>query len=221
MNIASFKKKYDLDLIPTGNEEIIIGTLVWDPLVGGPKFSHAGMPANIFQAFLDAGLLNRNEFDAWIEKCRNTPLVEAELATVVVDVDLHVAAELNLPIADFVNDFSYKNISKFEFGNVKSRLMTFDVRIEADSLLEQMRAKKWADYDGKMRRLFVIKELYYGTSIKITINKDFKNDFDLKLKQYNLKAKLVAEGSITKTYEFSNKNVPFAMRTTPVKTFNG
>lgn len=221
MDIGNFKKKYELDLIPAATEGIIIGTLVWDPLVGSPKFSHDGMPSHLFQAFFDAELMDRQAFDNWIQQCKNTPLVQAELANLVIDVELHTAAELNIPFGDFTNKFNFSNIKKYEFGAVKSKLMTFDVRIEADSLLEKMRSKSWKNYDGSVRRLFVIKELYYGTSVKITIDKKFDEEFNVKLNQYAINAKLVVDGTITKTYEFTNEEVPFAMRTTSVKNFNG
>ena len=36
----------------------MLGTLVWDPLIGKPKFDHPGMPEHIFNAFLDAEIIS-------------------------------------------------------------------------------------------------------------------------------------------------------------------
>jgi hypothetical protein len=221
MEIGSFKRKYELDLLPVSNEDIIIGKLVWDPLIGGPKFSHPGMPGHIFQAFLDAELIDKPGFNEWIDICANTPFKEAELGNLIIDVNIDTAAELNIPQFEFTQKFGFENIRKYEFGDVRSKIMTYDVRIETDSLLEIMRAKKWKDYDGKVRRLCLIKELYYGTSVRISVNKKFDEEFQMALKSYNIAAKLKVDGTIDKTYEFTNAAVPFAMRTDAVKSFNG
>lgn len=221
MDIAGFKKKYELDLLPVSNEDIIIGTLVWDPLVGSPKFSHPGMPRHIFQAFLDAELIDKPGFQSWIKTCEETPFKAAELGNLTIDVSVDTAAELNIPQFEFTQKFGFENIRKYEFGDIRSKVMTYDVRIETDSLLEIMRAKKWKSYDGKVRRLCLVKELYYGTSVRISVNKKFDEDFKLALKTYNIDAKVKVEGTIEKTYEFSNGSLPFAMRTDAVKSFNG
>lgn len=221
MNIRDFKKKYELDLIPVSNETIILSNLVWDPLIGAPEFSHSGMPQNIFQAFLDAELIDEAKTLSWIQACTDSPFVTGELANINIDVDIDTAAAVNTPYVKFTNTFKFSKINKFEFGDIKAKVIPFSARVEIDALLEQMRAKKWKTYDGKLRRLFLIKELYYGSSIRITIDKKFDDEFSVSLQTYNIDAKLKAEGSVTKTYEFTNSTVPFAMRTSKVKDYNG
>ncbi len=46
------------------------------------------------------------------------------------------------------------------------------MRIKIDRFLEQMKASRWSDYDGSIRRVYLITELYYGT-IRMVIKKIF------------------------------------------------
>ena len=57
MEIKRFRNKYNLELIPASHENIILGNLVWDPIIGKPKFDHPGMSEHIYNAFLDAEMV--------------------------------------------------------------------------------------------------------------------------------------------------------------------
>jgi len=81
-------------------------------------------------------------------------------------------------------------------------------------------ASRWKDYDGHIRRVFLITELYYGT-IRILIEKQFSSELEASMKKVELSASGRSEGSHAVEYEFSHDNVPFAMRIERVRTFNG
>jgi len=49
MELKKFRNRYDLELIPASHEGIILGTLVWDPVIGKPVFNHPGMPDHIYK----------------------------------------------------------------------------------------------------------------------------------------------------------------------------
>ena len=67
MELKKFRNKYNLELIPASHENILLGTLVWDPLIGKPKFDHPGMPEHIFNAFLDADIVSRQNWTKGIK----------------------------------------------------------------------------------------------------------------------------------------------------------
>ena len=94
------------------------------------------------------------------------------------------------------------------------------IRIRIDRLLEQMKASHWSDYDGSIRRVFLITELYYGT-IRMVIEKRFTTQLETILKKADIQASEVLEGNHAVEYEFSHDNVPFAMRIERVRNFNG
>ncbi len=94
------------------------------------------------------------------------------------------------------------------------------MRIKIDKFLEQMKANHWNEYDGRIRRVFLITELYYGT-IRMVIEKQFSTELDTILKETKLEILSRSEGSHAVEYEFSHDNVPFAMRIERVRTFNG
>jgi hypothetical protein len=83
-----------------------------------------------------------------------------------------------------------------------------------------MKASHWSEYDGSIRRVYLITELYYGT-IRLVIEKRYSTELESILKKADLEASGRSEGSHAVEYEFSHDNVPFAMRIEKVRTFNG
>ncbi len=221
MEIRKFRKAYGLELIPASHEGIFTGTLVWDPIIGSPEFSKKGMPNSIFTAFLDASLLSENEWAALSKESRHTPFLEAQLASKTVDVNVEYVNELQHPeVGKITGEFISKKLSKFTFGNIKVRAMEDLIRIRIDHYLEQMKATRWSEYDGRIRRVFMITELYYGT-IKMVVEKQFSAELEALLQNTKLEALSKSEGSHAVEYEFSHNNVPFAMRIERIRTFNG
>jgi hypothetical protein len=221
MEIRKFRKAYGLELIPASHEGIFAGTLVWDPIIGSPEFSKKGMPNSIFTAFLDANLLSENEWAALSKESRKTSFLEAHLASKTVDVNVEYVNELQHPeVGKITGKFISEKLSKFTFGNIKVRAMEDLIRIRIDHYLEQMKATRWSEYDGRIRRVFMITELYYGT-IKMVVEKQFSAELEALLQNTKLEALSKSEGSHAVEYEFSHNNVPFAMRIERIRTFNG
>lgn len=221
MELKKFRNKYDLELIPASHENIINGKLVWDPLIGVPKFDHPGMPNHIFNAFVDADLVKKEELNTYLDECRDLPLVEAQLAERTIEVDMSLAASLQHPkIGKLENEIGIKSIKKFTFGDIKTRALTDLMRVTIDDFLEEMKKKHWELYDGKIRRVYMITELYYG-SIKLVIDREVKNKLDASVLKIGLDLKNALEMDQSIEYTFDHQNVPFAMRIEMVKKFNG
>jgi len=221
MEIRKFRRAYDLELIPASHENISTGDLVWDPIIGSPVFSRKGMPGSIFTAFLDAALIDENEWKALVEESSKAPFLEAQLASRTVDVNVEFVTELQHPkLGMFTGEFISEKLSKFTFGDIMVREMDDLVRIRIDHYLEQMKATRWREYDGTIRRVFMITELYYGT-IKMVVEKQFSTELDVLLQNTAIEARNRSESLNAVEYEFSHDNVPFAMRIERIRTFNG
>lgn len=221
MEIRKFRTNYGLELITASHSGISLGDLVWDPLAGTPSFSHPGMPNTIYNAFLDAGLIDEEEFTTFREECLDTPLITAHLADRKVDVDTELIAELQHPkLGKIEGNFKLDSISKFRFGELQVKEMDDLLRVKIDQYLEVMKAKKWGEYDGKIRRVNIITELYYG-SIKLVVERSLSGKLDAALLQSGINFASRAEGSKSVEYSFSHEEVPFAMRIEKVRTFNG
>ena len=221
MEIRKFRSAYDLELIPASHEGISLGDLAWDPIFGAPEFSKKGMPNTIYTAFLDAGLIVESEWKLFRKEIRSTTLMNAHFATRTVDVNVELINELQHPkIGIITGGFRSDKLSKFTFRDIQIREMDDLIRIKIDKFLEQMKATHWSEYDGKIRRVFMITELYYGT-IRLVIEKQFSTELDAILEKSELKALSKSEGSHAVEYEFSHDNVPFAMRIERVRNFNG
>jgi len=221
MELKQFRNKYDLELIPASHSNIINGNLVWDPLIGTPKFDHPGMPNHIFNAFVDADLIKKEELNTFLDECRNIPLTDANLAEQTIEVDMSLTNTLQRPdIGKLGHELGIDSIKKFSFGDIQMRSLTNLMRVTIDEFLEEMKRKKWELYDGKIRRVFMVTELYYG-SIKLIIDKQVRNKMDASIPKagMELNHKLELEKSVE--YTFDHQNVPFAMRIEMVKKFNG
>jgi hypothetical protein len=221
MEIRKFRLEYKLELIPASHEGIFLGDLVWDPILGPPDFSRKGMPNTIYTAFLDAALIDDKEWEQFRKESQDTPLVSAHFATRNVDVNVEFVNELEHPtIGKISSDFRTENLSKFTFGNLQMCEMDDLVRIKIDQFLEQMKASHWSEYDGSIRRVYMITELYYG-SIRMVIEKQFSGEMEAILEKAELQVSGRSEGSHAVEYEFSHNDVPFAMRIERVRNFNG
>lgn len=221
MEIKSFRKNYDLELLAASHEGISPGDLVWDPLIGAPGFSHPGMPKTIYTAFLDAGLIDEDEFKLFQKECAEIPLKQAHFAEKTVDVQTELLAELQHPtLGSLEGNFKLESISKFTFGDLQVKEMDALLRVKIDQYLETMKADKWKEYDGRIRRVFMITELYYGT-IKLVIEKSLGGKFDAALEKSGIHVVSKSEGSGSVEYAFSHGNIPFAMRIEKVRSFNG
>jgi hypothetical protein len=221
MELKQFRNKYDLELIPASHQGIIIGNLVWDPLIGKPSFVHPGMPNHIFNAFLDADLLSIDEYKQQLEVCASIEMADAKFAESMIDIDRNLHTTLEHPqIGKIGNNFNLESVRKFTFGELKVRSAPNLLRVEIDGYLELLKKNNWDDYDGRIRKVYMITELYYG-SIKLVIDTDMKDDFSAAINNTDLKLtnELAFANSIQ--YTFDHQNVPFAMRLEKVKQYNG
>jgi len=221
MEIRKFRSAYGLELIPASHEGILLGDLVWDPVFGPPVFSREGMPNTIFTAFLDAGLVDEAQWESMREETARVPLQAAQFASRTVQVDTEFLGELQHPkIGRIKGDFLAERVSKFTFGDLQVRLMDDLNRVRIDHYLEQMKAGNWKEYDGRIRRVHMITELYYGT-IRLVIEKQYGGELEAILRSAGIQASAMTEGSHAVEYGFSHDNVAFAMRIEQIRTFNG
>ena len=173
------------------------------------KTSHKGMG------------ISESDWEKYRKESRDTSLVNAHFATRHVDVSTEFVQELQHPkIHKISGEFLTEKLSKFAFRDLQMREMDDLMRIKIDRILEQMKASRWKDYDGSIRRVYLITELYYG-SIRILIEKKYSSELEASMKKVDLRASGKSEGSHAVEYEFSHDNVPFAMRIEKVRTFNG
>lgn len=220
MEIKRFRNKYNLELIPASHENIILGNLVWDPIIGKPKFDHPGMSEHIFNAFLDAGIISRQNWVKGIKDLHQEKIKSAHLADRVINLEANVVNTLEHPVINELEQrFELTNISKFHFGYLQVKTMSNLNRIRIDNYLEILKKDNWQAYDGKIRRVYMITELYYG-SVQLILSKLLKNKLDSSISRSSLKIKETVEFDKSIEYTFEHKEVPFAMRLEKIKEFN-
>ena len=221
MEIKRFRNKYNLELIPTSHENIILGNLVWDPIIGKPKFDHPGMSEHIYNTFLDAGIISRENWLKGIKDLNKEKIKQAHLADRVINMEANVVSTLENPVINELEQrFELKKISNFHFGHLQVKTISNLNRIRIDNYLELLKKDNWNTYDGKIRRVYMITELYYG-SVQLIMSKEFKNEMEASLEQTQLKIIETVEFDKSIEYTFDHNKVPFAMRLEKVRAFNG
>lgn len=221
MEIRQFRRQYDLELIPASHHGIILGSLVWDPIIGKPKFNHPGMSNHIFNAFRTANLINNEELVSFLESSKNIPLGPAQFSSIVseVEIDIDFAGSLDYhQINALEASMGLEKIKKFSFADLQARIMTNLERVRIFDLLDTLKKDQWEEYDGKIRRLFMITELYYG-NIKMIIDSSLKTTFEAQSAMKTIDAENQVSLGNRLEYTFAHNEVPFAMRLERVKRF--
>ena len=95
------------------------------------------MSEHIFNTFLDASIITKANWVKGIKELTKEPLKLAHLADRVISMETNVIGTLENPV---INDlglhFELKNISKFHFGNLQVKTMSYLNRIRIDNYLE-------------------------------------------------------------------------------------
>ena len=189
MEIKHFRNRYGLEIIPVSHQKIILGDLVWDPLFSSPEFEYPGMPNNIFNAFKDAELIDMDRYQAYLTEIRNIPFTEAAFSVLSVEVDTDLLSSLRRPdLGKLGSSFNIDNVRRFIFGEIQARIMPNILRVRIDDYLEELKKNNWSYYDGKIRRVYMITELYYGR-MNIVINKKFEHELDANAKEVGMKVR--------------------------------
>lgn len=188
------------------------------PVVGPPIFDKPGVPSNIFNAFEHLGEMSETDRKAWQQQATETPHVDAQLGEREITLDYEHVGRLRYPgVVDLNTKIEGQRVLKFSFGDLRVRNMSDDMRLAIVRGLDEIKQRAWQDYHMKIRRAFIITELYYG---KATISLDLqaRTEVDIQV--------LEAAG-----FEFSSKNTllrkevfkmkdseaPFAMQTAAVR----
>jgi len=125
MEIKRFRNKYNLELIPASHENIILGNLVWDPIIGKPKFDHPGMSEHIYNAFLDASIISRENWMKGIKELHKEKIKYAHLADIVINMEANVVSTLENPVInELQQSFELKKVSQFHFGRLQVKTMS-------------------------------------------------------------------------------------------------
>lgn len=221
MNLRSFYRKYDLELIPAALETLTLGKCVWD---GGwfdqPSFEHEGMPNYIYNIFVQKNLISDDECEAQLARLHSLENVEAELAKETIEFEIEDALEIEIAKQINMNaNFDLKSVKSFSISGAVGKAIPNRDRINIDRLLDQIKDKYWEEYKSKLRRAYIITELYYG-KVEITIDSDLEASFEGALPGDQLATANKFKLGRTVSYTFESSKVPFAMRLVRIKHFD-
>lgn len=221
MNLRAFYRQYDLELIPVALETLTLGKCVWD---GGwfdqPSFDHEGMPNYIYNIFVEKNIISDDECEAQLGRLHSLNNVEAAFATENIEFELEDALEIKIAQhIDMKSNFDLKSVKSFSISGAVGKAIPNRDRINIDRMLDQIKDIYWDEYKSKLRRAYLITELYYG-KIEITIDSDLEINFEAALPYDQLRAANKFKLGKNVSYVFESSKVPFAMRLERIKHFN-
>lgn len=220
MDVKAFKQTYDADLIKASYESISLGKCVWDPIIGPPQLHYAGIPDTIYDGLEEAAIIDSNTCDALHQAATSTPLEASQFAHLSVEMDAHVGVQLEYPsIVKLGASFDLNKKAEFSFGDITAKVLHTDLRRKIALYIEQLREQNWEHYDSKLRRLYIITQLFYG-SVYITIDVESKADLEATAESVNLPITFKFQIGKKLVYSFVSANVPFAMTLEKVKPFH-
>ena len=212
--IRQFLRKYDLDIIVPSDAGISLGDMVWDPVVGPPRPDKNGAPTNVFNAFEYLGEIDEATRKACQQQARATQLEAAGLPERAITVEFQHVGRLEFPgIANLETKIEVERVLEFSFGDLQVRNMSHDMRLDIARRLDGIRQRDWKRYDMRVRRAFVITELYYG-SIRISLDLQVRSEVDVAVLQA-AGFELESHDSLLRkeVFKMDVQGVPFAMQT--------
>jgi hypothetical protein len=217
MHLKQFTRFYQLHLLPTSNQGIQLGDLVWKPRWGANRLQHKGMGKNIFNRFYDAELLSKTEWEKRMQQLKNPPCELAALA------QLHlrdVEKISGLFLKQLQPEITLNKVMSLRIKNVCARHLPNDLRMDVDQKIEQLDPKSMRQLFRHPRRVYLITELYYG-QLKLYLEKEYAIELESVKKQKKLPLSLANEGDYINEYDFDTHAIPFAYRMEPLYKFNG
>lgn len=221
MNLRSFTRHYDLDLIPGALETLTMGKCVWDAgIFSKPRMTKPGMPDYIFNVFASKGLMTSGQVDTLMNSLRKQPLVKAEFAQLNIEFEISDATSVDIPRQiDLDAGFDMKRVQKISVTNARGREMPNNLRLQVDAMLDTIKDQHWNEYKSRLRKAYMITQLYYA-DLSITIDTEIEAVFESALPKDKLKASNKLKFDRSVVYSFPNSTVPFAMRLERIKKFD-
>ncbi len=106
----------------------------------------------------------------------------------------------------------------FSFDYIQVKLMDNEVRLKIQEELAEIPARVEKEYFGRLQRVHMITELYYG-KIHLKTNRETAHHLDTLVKNSSIKGVVKLHKDKTWHYIFDHHDVPFAMRIEPIDEF--
>ena len=220
MHLYQFKKQFQLELIPASHADISLCDLVWLRKKKPPLLDRKGMPNNIYNLFLTEQLLDDEEWRNSISALESEELVPAQFGWLEININRRFGLTFQHPVIQlfFSKHQFYKHI-QFSFSALKVRVLSNFQRVEIQRFLDELNPIKEKKIFRRYRPVHLITELYYG-NLRLSIDRSLAHNTTQLLKSNSMEKPLIEyHGDKEMIYEFSNQEVPFAMRLETLKDF--
>ena len=223
MNTNALKRKYGIIPISRTNENIILGSLVWDSPFAKPTFNrkYGSMHTHFYKALLDAEIIKKNELTTAEKELKITPKTDADFIKADTISEGHFLIDFEYPLIDNAKlETDYKFVKSFSFSEIKAQLLNSDYRIIIGDYVEEFKKNKWEKYEDNIRNVYIVTELYFGKlNISIENSTDAELALDAMISGVKTGTNISAKTKKTVKYTFDNNELPFAMKIERLKYF--
>ena len=220
MYLYPFQRHFRLDLIPASHADISLCDLVWKRKNKSPLLGRKGMPNNLYNLFLAEDFITDTQWREAITSFESEKLISAQLGNLEVKANRRFGSSFQHPVVQYFHSEShFSNNLQFYFTDIRVRVLSNSWRIKIQTHLEKFNKKLEKKIFKRYRSIFLITELYYG-NIRIQIDRSqIHRANSFLLSTSTNQPTLKYENDRDYVYEFSNMEVPFAMRLESVKEF--
>ena len=210
-NLRSFKTTYGAELMNASSAGMLLTELFeWDGLF---KKTLDPLGKSLIDFYTDSPKAERESLR---EQLRLIPEEQARFAQISIDKELGTNADLKIPQfnLDLSLGLNSAQVKKFIFGNVKSKRLTGELRIEIKALLDQLKEKDFKTYKKELRNRWVAETYFYSDLAEIELDSSVDIDAQLgaRLKELtDVDVSVVQKSGSNKKIVLKGDSSPFAV----------
>ena len=204
-----FIEEFGVDLLPYSTDQLKLGELVdWKGLLHQIiDFQH--------YTVVDCFLWSDRKIKKLNKELSNCKYSDAMFPDMEIKDEFNSKSDLALPGVNInlSNKIEKSDLQSFRFTNIKSKVLDGSTRRQLVRGIEDLKNDNFALYKEKIRRYWIIEQLFYAESVAITINKNANIDLKAALKADGIDNVTFDSNNSTKkshTYIMKGINCPFA-----------
>lgn len=214
--VKEFARQFDgLELLKRTNDSITLGDLYRKKATGKTHLEFFG-----YNIAYKTGI-SAVEAEAMKSRLKEVKMQDGSFAGLSIKDSFSADASLNIPSVkvNLEGKVERSKVLGFEIGKIKTKVLRDALRLEIETAIEQLKTSNPKEYRKKLKRLFIVEQLFYSESVTITIAKDTVVDVDAVFADSVGKVAVGVDSHKNQLFTISGSNYPFAIDLRKVSDF--
>ena len=214
--VKEFAKQFDgLELLKRTNASISLGDLYKKKATGKTHLEFMGYNIAYKVGF------SMVEAEAMKKRLREVKNQVGSFAGLSIKDSFSANAALSIPSVNvnLEGKVERSKVLGFEIGKIKTKILRDALRLEVENAIERLKATNPKEFRKKLKRLFIVEQLFYSESVNITIAKDTDIDVDAVFADSIGKVAVGVDIHKNQVFTISGSNYPFAIDLKRVSDF--